>query len=179
MNTIPQQITYRHALARQLGLTYLQYENLRYEFYINWCIHLLTCPLSGVRGLHLKTLLTHDTLLNWYDDQWYALVEQTIHRHYRQDISIYTPEEMLDLISFYAANILDYYPSVLLKKITAPTAHNGDEAETKRRRSGDVPNTNRALTKVGELAHPSMCTNTAPIAPTAPTKKQKNNENRT
>lgn len=132
MNTIPQQITYRHALARQLGLTYLQYENLRYEFYIDWCIHLCTPSLGGsrradaaeyVRERTLKTLITHDSLLNWYDDQWYALVEQTIHRHYGQDISIYTPEEMLDLISFYAANILDYYPSVLLKKITARAAH--------------------------------------------------------
>lgn len=122
MNTIPQQITYRHALAHQLGLTYLQYENLRYEFYIDWCIHLLAYPPSGVRGLHLKPLLTHDTLMNWYDDQWYEIVEQAIHRHYGQDISIYTPEEMLDLISFYAANILDYYPSVLLKKITARAA---------------------------------------------------------
>jgi len=123
MNTIPQQITYRHALARQLGLTYLQYENLRYQFYIDWCIHLCTPSLGGGRGRTLKTLITHDSLLNWYDDQWYALVEQTIHRHYGQDISIYTPEEMLYLISLYAVNILDYYPSVLLKKITSRTTH--------------------------------------------------------
>ena len=118
MNTIPQQITYRHALAHQLGLTYLQYENLRYEFYIDWCVHLI----QQGKAPNLKHLLTHDNLLNWYDDQWYEIVEQAIHRHYGQDISIYTPEEMLDLISFYAANILDYYPSVLHKKITARAA---------------------------------------------------------
>lgn len=127
MNTIPQQITYRHALAHQLGLTYLQYENLRYEFYIDWCVHLLACSPSGVRGLHLKTLLTHDTLMNWYDDQWYALVEEAIHRHYGKDITIYTPEEMLYLISLYASNILEYYPSVLLKKITARAARTEDK----------------------------------------------------
>jgi len=50
MNTIPQQITYRHALAHQLGLTYLQYENLRYDFYIDWCIHLLACPPPPLGG---------------------------------------------------------------------------------------------------------------------------------
>ena len=138
LKTIPQQITYRHALAHQLGLTYLQYENLRQEFYTEWCANL--CHTA--RGLHLKTLLTHDSLMNWYDDQWYALVEQAIHRHYGQDISIYTPEEMLYLISLYAANILEYYPSVLLKKITAPAAHNGEEAKTKRRRTEHVPQKN-------------------------------------
>lgn len=122
MNTIAQQITYRHALAHQLGITYLQYENLRYEFYIDWCVHLI----QQGKTLHLKPLISHDTLMNWYDDQWYDLVEQTIQRHYGKDISIYTPEEMLDLISFYAANILEYYPSILLKKITARVARTED-----------------------------------------------------
>ena len=122
MNTIAQQITYRHALAHQLGITYLQYENLRYEFYIDWCVHLI----QQCKALHLKPLISHDTLMNWYDDQWYDLVEQTIQRHYGKDISIYTPEEMLDLISFYAANILEYYPSILLKKITARVARTED-----------------------------------------------------
>ena len=116
MNTIPQ-ITYRHALAHQLGLTYLQYENLRYEFYIDWCTHLLACPPSGVRGLQLKTLITHDTLLNWYEDQWYDLVEQTIQRLYGNDITLFNAEDIYLLICIYAENILQYYPSVLLKKI--------------------------------------------------------------
>lgn len=122
MNTIPQQITYRHALARQLGITYLQYENLRYEFYINWCIHLLTCPPSGVRGLHLKTLISHDNLMNWYDDQWFYSVEQPIERHYGNDITLFNADDVLLLITIYAENILQYYPSVLLKKITARAA---------------------------------------------------------
>ena len=122
MNTIAQQITYRHALAHQLGITYLQYENLRYEFYIDWCVHLI----QQGKASHLKPLVSHDSLMNWYDDQWYELVEQTIQRHYGKDISIYTPEEMLDLISFYAANILEYYPSILLKKITARVARTED-----------------------------------------------------
>ena len=122
MNTTAQQITYRHALAHQLGLTYLQYENLRYEFYIDWCIQLCTPSLGGGRGRTLKTLLTHDTLLNWYDDQWYIQVEKTIERLYGNDITLFNADDVLLLITIYAENILQHYPNVLLKKITAPTA---------------------------------------------------------
>ena len=114
MNTTAQQVTYRHALARQLGLTYLQYENLRQEFYTEWCTNL--CQTA--RGLHLKTLLTHDTLMNWYDDQWYSEVEKTIERLYGNDITLFNADDVLLLITIYAENILQYYPSVLLKKIT-------------------------------------------------------------
>lgn len=118
MNTIAQQITYRHALAKQLGLTYLQYENLRYEFYIDWCVHLI----QQGKALHLKPLISHDTLMNWYDDQWYDLVEQTIQRLYDNDITLFNADDILLLITIYAENILQYYPSILLKKITARVA---------------------------------------------------------
>ena len=115
MNTIAQQITYRHALARQLGLTYLQYENLRYEFYIDWCVHLI----QQGKALHLKPLVSHDSLMNWYDDQWYSEVEKTIERLYGNDITLFNADDVLLLITIYAENILQYYPSILLKKITA------------------------------------------------------------
>lgn len=118
MNTIPQQITYRHALAHQLGLTYLQYENLRYEFYIDWCVHLI----QQGKAPNLKHLLTHDNLLNWYEDQWYSEVEKTIERLYGNDITLFNAEDIYLLICIYAENILQYYPSVLLKKITARAA---------------------------------------------------------
>ena len=118
MNTIAQQITYRHALAKQLGITYLQYENLRYEFFIDWCVHLI----QQGKALHLKPLISHDTLMNWYDDQWYDLVEQTIQRHYGNDITLFNADDILLLITIYAENILQYYPSILLKKITARVA---------------------------------------------------------
>ena len=118
MNTTAQQVTYRHALAHQLGLTYLQYENLRQEFYTEWCTNL--CHTA--RGLHLKTLITHDTLLNWYDDQWYIEVEKTIERLYGNDIILFNADDVLLLITIYAENILQYYPSILLKKIPARTA---------------------------------------------------------
>ncbi len=143
MNTIPQQITYRHAIAHQLGLTYLQYENLRYEFYIDWCIHLI----QQDKAPNLKHLLTHDNLLNWYEDQWYSEVEKTIERLYGNDITLFNAEDIYLLICIYAENILQYYPSVLLKKITARVARNGDEAETKRRHTEHVPNTKRTRTE--------------------------------
>ncbi|MGK7648391.1 hypothetical protein ACSQ7D_00045 [Capnocytophaga sp. G1920] len=118
LKTIPQQIIYRHALAKQLGLTYLQYENLRYEFYIDWCAHLI----QQGKASHLKPLISHDSLMNWYDDQWYEEVEKTIERHYGTDITLFNADDVLLLITIYAENILQYYPSVLLKKITARTA---------------------------------------------------------
>ena len=119
MNTIDQQITYRHAIAKQLGLTYLQYENLRYEFYIDWCVHLI----QQSKASHLKPLISHDSLMNWYDDQWYSEVEKTIERLYGNDITLFNADDVLLLITIYAENILQYYPSVLLKKITARTTH--------------------------------------------------------
>ena len=128
MNTIAQQITYRHALARQLGLTYLQYENLRYEFYNEWCTNL--CNTAIGRGLLLKNLITHDTLLNWYEDQWYNEVEKTIERLYGNDITLFNADDVLLLITIYAENILQYYPSVLLKKITACASRTKDKSNT-------------------------------------------------
>lgn len=115
LKTIPQQIIYRHALAKQLGLTYLQYENLRYEFYIDWCAHLI----QQGKASHLKPLISHDSLMNWYDDQWYEEVEKTIERLYGTDITLFNADDVLLLITIYAENILQYYPNVLLKKITA------------------------------------------------------------
>lgn len=126
LKTIPQQITYRHALAHQLGITYLQYENLRYEFYIDWCVHLI----QQGKALHLKPLISHDTLMNWYDDQWYDLVEQTIQRHYGNDITLFNADDVLLLITIYAENILQYYPSILLKKITARATRTEDKPNT-------------------------------------------------
>ena len=123
MNTIAQQITYRHALARQLGLTYLQYENLRYEFYIDWCVHLI----QQGKALHLKPLVSHDSLMNWYDDQWYSEVEKTIERLYGNDITLFNADDVLLLITIYAENILQYYPSILLKKITVRATRTEDK----------------------------------------------------
>ena len=126
MNTIAQQITYRHALAKQLGLTYLQYENLRYEFYIDWCVHLI----QQGKASHLKPLVSHDSLMNWYDDQWYEEVEKTIERLYGTDITLFNADDVLLLITIYAENILQYYPSILLKKITARATRTEDKPNT-------------------------------------------------
>ena len=123
MNTIAQQITYRHALAKQLGLTYLQYENLRYEFYMDWCAHLI----QQGKASHLKPLISHDSLMNWYDDQWYEEVEKTIERLYGTDITLFNADDVLLLITIYAENILQYYPNVLLKKITARATRTEDK----------------------------------------------------
>ena len=126
MNTIAQQITYRHALARQLELTYLQYENLRYKFFIDWCDNLCYLRMGSI----LKQLTCNDNLLNWYEDQWYELVEQTIQRHYGNDITLFNADDILLLITIYAENILQYYPSILLKKITARATRTEDKPNT-------------------------------------------------
>lgn len=126
MNTIAQQITYRHALAKQLGLTYLQYENLRYEFYIDWCVHLI----QQGKASHLKPLIRHDSLMNWYEDQWYNEVEKTIECLYGNDITLFNADDVLLLITIYAENILQYYPSILLKKITARATRTEDKPNT-------------------------------------------------
>ena len=69
--------------------------------------------------------------MNWYDDQWYELVEQTIQRLYDNDITLFNADDILLLITIYAENILQYYPSILLKKITARVARTEDKPNTR------------------------------------------------
>ena len=49
-------------------------------------------------------------------------MEKTIERFYGNDIILFNADDILLLITIYAENILQYYPSILLKKITACTA---------------------------------------------------------
>lgn len=105
---------FSYTLAQHLELTYLEYEALRHEFYIDWCVHLLRRG-EWQFALTLKTLLINDHLLNWYAQQWHIQVERPIEQNYSDALSLYTPEDIHLLILIYAENILQYYPSVLLK----------------------------------------------------------------
>lgn len=106
---------FSYTLAQHLELTYLEYEALRQYYFEKWCKLI-------VRTQPLKCFITNDHLLNWYAEQWYMQVERPIEQLYSDALSLYTPKDIHLLILIYAENILQYYPSVLLKKITARTA---------------------------------------------------------
>ena len=95
---------FSYTLAQHLELTYLEYEALRQHYFEHWCTH-LSIPL----------LTKNDHLLNWYAQQWHIQVERPIEQNYSDALSLYTPEDIHLLILIYAENILQYYPSVLLK----------------------------------------------------------------
>lgn len=95
---------FSYTLAQHLELTYLEYEALRQHYFEHWCTH-----------LYIPHLTKNDHLLNWYAQQWHIQVERPIEQNYSDALSLYTPEDIHLLILIYAENILQYYPSVLLK----------------------------------------------------------------
>lgn len=103
---------FSYTLAQHLELTYLEYEALRQHYFEHWCTNLC-----------IPHLTKNDHLLNWYAQQWHIQVERPIEQNYSDALSLYTPEDIYLLILIYAENILQYYPSILLKKITARAAH--------------------------------------------------------
>jgi hypothetical protein len=103
---------FSYTLAQHLELTYLEYEALRQHYFEHWCTNLC-----------IPHLTKNDHLLNWYAQQWHIQVERSIEQNYSDALSLYTPEDIHLLILIYAENILQYYPSILLKKITARAAH--------------------------------------------------------
>ena len=117
---------FSYTLAQHLELTYLEYEALRQYYFVKWCKLI-------VRSQPLKCFITNDHLLNWYAEQWYIQVERPIEQLYSDALSLYTPEDIHLLILIYAENILQYYPSILLKKITARAARSEHQAKINRR----------------------------------------------
>jgi len=105
---------FSYTLAQHLELTYLEYEALRQHYFEHWCAHLLRRG-EWQFARTLKPLLINDHLLNWYAQQWHIQVERPIEQNYSDALSLYTPEDIHLLILIYAENILQYYPSVLLK----------------------------------------------------------------
>ena len=109
MNTIPQQLRFSQTIAHHLGLTYLQYENLREYYFAKWCLN-----FANTHHRAFNQLILNDCLMNWYQAQWRSVVEDTLRRHYGDCLHLYTPDDLLLLINGYAANLLPYYPKALL-----------------------------------------------------------------
>lgn len=113
MKTIEQQITFRHKLAYYLEMSYLQYENLRHLYFLDWCK-----KVAEQKYIPLEALSKNDYLKNWFDDQWLALVENGVKRTYENDIDkgIFNADDIALMLDIFYSEIY-FYPKVLLEKI--------------------------------------------------------------
>lgn len=114
MTTIAKQTTFRHKLAYYAELSYLQYENLRHQYFLEWC-----GKIAHQKYIPLEWLSKNDYLKNWFDDQWVALVEGGIKKCYDDglDRKVFTPDDVLLMLDIFCTEIQNYYPKVLLDKI--------------------------------------------------------------
>lgn len=113
MTTIAQQTTFRHKLAYYAELTYLQYENLRHQYFLDWC-----GKIAEQKYIPLEWLSKNDYLKNWFDDQWVALVEGGIKKCYNDglDRQVFDRDDVLLMLDIFYMDI-QYYPKVLIEKI--------------------------------------------------------------
>lgn len=113
MTTIHQQTTFRHKLAYYAELTYLQYENLRQQYFLDWC-----GKIAEQKCIPLEWLAKNDYLKNWFDDQWVTFVEGGIKKCYDADLDrdVFTSDDVLLMLDIFYCD-LQYYPKVLLEKI--------------------------------------------------------------
>lgn len=112
MTTIAQQTTFRHKLAYLLGMSYLEYENYRHEYFLHYCKR-----LAQAKYIPLELLTKNDHLKNWFDSEWVAKVEREIQQKY-EPLEVFDEKEIDYLIElFYDYNVADYYPNVLVKEI--------------------------------------------------------------
>lgn len=113
MTTVKQQTTFRHKLAYYAELSYLQYENLRHQYFLDWC-----GKIAHQKYIPLEWLSRNDYLKNWFDDQWVALVEGGIKRQYNTelDAGIFDKDDVLLMLDTFYLD-LQYFPKVLIQKI--------------------------------------------------------------
>lgn len=113
METIEQQVKFRHKLAYYAGLNYTEYERLQTICFTKYCER-----IRAHYFIDLKTLTTNDYLRNWYDSQWQYWVEERIKQRYNAELDkgILDEVDVVELIYLHQEEI-EYYPEVLLKMI--------------------------------------------------------------
>ncbi|ROH98380.1 hypothetical protein EGI16_21330 [Chryseobacterium sp. G0240] len=108
----------RKQVRKAIGLDLLGYGNLIHRNFITWCE-----VLSMKFHYKDRDLITNNTLLKYYTNQWDILVENRLLLEYGEYIKRDIPdtyEFYYRILSEYAEDLEKYYPASLLpkKKIT-------------------------------------------------------------
>ena len=116
MGTIEKQKTFRHCLLYYLDCSYRQYEALKYGYFLTWCEQVNREKRIVKR---LEDLTGNDYLNNWFDDQWYYLVECSIERYYGNALrkGIFDKADVELMITLSVDDIFRVYPKTILQLI--------------------------------------------------------------
>ena len=116
METIEKQKTFRHCLLYYLDCSYRQYETLKYGYFLDWCEQVNREKRIVKR---LEDLTGNDYLNNWFDDQWYYLVECSIERYYGKALreGIFDKADVELMITLSVDDIFRVYPKTILQLI--------------------------------------------------------------
>ena len=101
-------------ILQLLKVDYYTYDDLRHHYFLDWCYE-----LSKKHHLPLQTLTRYNGLLNFYHDEWLAMVEhRTLHELEGYiKLGIITPQITLDWLEFEAKEIQNITPLPLIKMI--------------------------------------------------------------
>jgi hypothetical protein len=89
------------------------YDNIRFSYFIGYCMKYMEF------GNPLQSLIKNDHLYNWYCNNWIDMVEKPFFTQVRDymDIEIVEPITYQEILTTYAEDIEQYYPSVIFKMI--------------------------------------------------------------
>ena len=116
MGTIEKQKTFRHCLLYYLDCSYRQYEALKDGYFLTGCEQVNREKRIVKR---LEDLTGNDYLNNWFDDQWYYLVECSIERYYGNALreGIFDKADIELMIELFVEDIFKIYPKTILQLI--------------------------------------------------------------
>ena len=116
METIEKQKRFRHCLLYYLDCSYRQYEALKYAYFLTWCEQVNREKRIVKR---LEDLTGNDYLNNWFDDQWYFLVECSIERYYGKALreGVFNKADVELMIELFVEDIFKIYPKTILQLI--------------------------------------------------------------
>lgn len=101
-------------IMQLLGMNYQHYDDIRHHYFLGWCYN-----LSQKHCLPLATLTKNDSLLNYYQGEWLAMIKQRILIDLKGyiDAGVMTKNILLDWIDFEAKELEAIEPIPLLKLI--------------------------------------------------------------
>lgn len=99
-------------IIEALKCDYWSYDNFRHAHFMAWC-----SQISHDHHLPFSVLSTHDTLMNYFADQWHARVAGRLLREMSDLLPFMTADDMKFFLHSYAWELHDFYPSALLDKI--------------------------------------------------------------
>ena len=110
-------MTTTNTILSTLCVRYLDYDNYRESCFWNWCKN-----YSLGDRMSLQSMVKHDGLRNWYQDQWLNLVERKFLIDCKDYLKLEDMEpELMELFLTYPISLHEFYPKPLLEMIKNET----------------------------------------------------------